>query len=138
MSHRDTENAEIVKENVFNFENPENVSCSVWNYTHSHSWLQIKAYSFELKQDFLIHFNDVHYFSGAIGWLGANFRLHSRNQCIKLLTKHNPSFIEVVNMLTTDDLMNRFFHWRLYSIPTSTGNIIQIIADEGGVTIYKD
>ena len=131
MNRRGAEDTEIIQENIFGLEDPDNWGCTVDYYISGHSQLGIRAYNKNLDMSIKLGFEGVEYFSGAIRWEGANFRLHSRDEIIKFWINYRPSFQNIVNMVTESNMMDTF-NWKLYSILTNEGNLIQVIAINGG------
>lgn len=124
---------EKIQENIFGLEDPDSWGCKVDYYISGHSQLGIRAYNENLDENINLGFEDVEYFSGSIDWTGANFCLHSREECIKFWTNYRPGFQNTVNMLVESNMM-RMFKWKLYSIPTNEGNLVYIIAGNGGLS----
>lgn len=114
-----------IQENVFGLEDPDNWGCEIQVYSVGHKVMQIGCRS--IKTHIEIAFNSVEYFSGATKWNGANFRLHSREECIELLTKIHPSIQESIQFFLENDM----FFWKLYSIQTKEGNMVQILSAKG-------
>ena len=134
MNHKGAEDTEKIQDNVFELEDADNWGCTIEIYVSGHSQLVIRAYNQHLDKSIRISFHSVEYFSGAMNWVGANFHLHSRDECTKFLSKYRPPFQKIVKMLKDNDAMDAFY-WKLYSIPTKEGNTIQIIAAGGSVEI---
>lgn len=133
MSNDDSEK---IQENIFGIEDPDNWVCTVDSYISGHSYLVIRAYNENLDKAIKFGFEGIEYFSGAIRWEGANFRLHSQSDCVKLLLNHRPSYNEIITQLQEQNDMDTF-KWKLYSILTSEGNLIQLIAINGGILILS-
>jgi hypothetical protein len=60
--------------NIFPLEKAEECTCRLWSYEIGHSGMYIQV-SHNNKPLYYLYFADVRYFSGPVGWYGANFRL---------------------------------------------------------------
>src|SRR5688572_24378058 len=62
---------------------PETYSCQLYGYIRSHQqlWIQVSRQ----KETFYLFFQAVFFFSGATGWLGADFVLESPETCLDFL-----------------------------------------------------
>jgi hypothetical protein len=75
-------------DNILKLPHPELAYCRVEGYRKSHSFMEIKVnYKDDLERDTAVFLQlpGVEYFEGPMIWQGANFRLASSADCLKLL-----------------------------------------------------
>ena len=77
--------SESLVNNVFSFENPDAIDCTVWQYAVGHSEMRIQLFDNSKGLIYYLDFIMVHYFSGPLKWHGANFKLHSWNDSLPLM-----------------------------------------------------
>ena len=124
MNDKDTD---TIQDNVFSIVDADNCFCEVYIYTTSHDEMIIKV---SMTEDVLkLYFIDTQYFSGTMNWKGANFRLHPHKECLELLERYKP---ELVKFYRDVGMLDAPFY-KLYSVETKEGNIVQIIAANGGI-----
>lgn len=65
----------VLQENIFGLEQPEQLNCKVWDYTVSHKVLTIYVADENFPSSRQVIFEMVHYFSGPTRWQSAKFDL---------------------------------------------------------------
>jgi hypothetical protein len=118
--------SDLVQENILKLENPSEYVGRMWTYDKGLSSLRLWFHN-QSRKEFFLDFQAVEYFSGAIYWTGANFRLHPSIECIHLYKKERPASSKWLESLEERGFADKFQR-RLYSIATVEGNLIQIIA----------
>lgn len=114
--------------NPFNLPEVERQACQVWRYRNSHSTLVIQVTLDNLyEKSKYIWFDSVVYFSGPMGWFGADFRLMSRDDVIKIMRQldgfSNPQHAEFLPL----DIGG-------IELQTQVGVLIRILA--GGFSVW--
>ncbi len=75
---------ETLINNAFAFESPDQWGCQVTHYGFGHSEMGIEVSNGQDIRRY-VHFSMVHYFSGTLKWMGANFQLHPWEDSLLLL-----------------------------------------------------
>lgn len=74
--------------NVFNITNPARYRCQVFHYHRKLSRLYLSVYQGQREQPaFYLLFSDVAYIEAPMSWLGAEFDIAQRDECIALMLK---------------------------------------------------
>ena len=72
--------------NAFNITNPARYRCQVFHYHRKLSRLYLSVYQGQRNQPaFYILFSDVAYIEAPMSWLGAEFDIAERDECISLM-----------------------------------------------------
>jgi hypothetical protein len=129
MNDRETN---TIQNNVFDIADADSHSCEVYIYETSHDVLIVKVTMPE--NSIKISFTETQYFSGTMTWQGANFRLHPHKECLELLERYKPELVKFYRDLGMLDAP----FYKLYSVETKEGNLIQIIAASARVIAADD
>lgn len=131
---------EKIQENVLNLDDPKNWYCNVWSYEVDHQMLNIQIKNTNDPARLIdIHFTSVEYFSGAVRWAGANLHIHPQPECMELLLKHRPDLKDIVHYSKETYKPNKSTsYWKLFSILTNEGTIVQIISASSGLVDNMD
>jgi hypothetical protein len=118
--------------NAFAFESPDQWGCQVTDYGLGHSEMGIEVSNGQDIRRY-VHFSMVHYFSGTLKWMGANFQLHPWEdsllllQELGLLTNFGSAPLEIQKQIIG-------MMYKLYTIKATHPNVeIQILAATGTV-----
>ena len=72
--------------NVFNITNPARYRCQVFHYHRKLSRLYLSVYQGQREQPaFYLLFSDVAYIEAPMSWIGADFDIAERDECISLM-----------------------------------------------------
>ncbi|MDE2749444.1 MAG: hypothetical protein OXI34_10805 [Chloroflexota bacterium] len=72
--------------NAFNITNPARYRCQVFHYHRKLSRLYLSVYQGQRSQPaFFILFSDVAYIQAPMSWLGADFEIAERDDCVALM-----------------------------------------------------
>jgi hypothetical protein len=104
-------------------QNPEDFSCEVFSYTHTHNQLLIEASRIsDRSQKIYMHFRKVLFFSGLLLWKGARLRIASDDEYLHIMRN-----MEVFQDITDEDLIDPYMYGKLYVFEADKQRI-QIIA----------
>jgi len=111
---------EMSRKNIFDIQNPQEITCRVWSYFVSHSRLLFRGYKDSSGNDeFYLDFEMVEYFEGPLSWKGADFYLGSSDECSLLLQQRG--FTDYF-----DDYWLEHYH--LYKVDLSNTQSVKILA----------
>lgn len=72
--------------NVFNITNPGAYRCQVFHYHRKLSRLYLSVYQGQRSEPaFYLLFSDVAYLEAPMSWLGADFNIAARDECVSLM-----------------------------------------------------
>ncbi len=72
--------------NAFNISNPSRYRCQVFHYHRKLSRLYLSVYQGQRSQPaFYLLFSDVAYIQAPVSWLGADFEIAERDDCVALM-----------------------------------------------------
>ncbi len=74
--------------NAFNITQPQRYRCQVFHYHRKLSRLYLSVYQGRREQPaFYLLFSDVAYIEAPMSWLGADFEIAARDECIALMLR---------------------------------------------------
>ena len=118
------------QDNIFNFANPDNLSCQVWTYHCGHSDLRIRIDKLNKEtqriEPLYAHFTSVKYFGGVTVWNGANFCAASSSQLIDFIDTHFRQY----GRFTESSNDNLLLTFNLYKVKTREGYVIEFFAGQ--------
>ncbi|MCY4062499.1 MAG: hypothetical protein OXG53_09035 [Chloroflexi bacterium] len=117
--------------NVFNISNPARYRCQIFHYHRKLSRLYLSVYQGQREQPaFYLLFADVAYIDAPMSWIGADFDIAERDECVALM----------LDLGLVGDAIHRFpdayasitDYARLYRVG-SVHSKIRIIAGSGAI-----
>lgn len=105
-----------VSENFFSIITPEEYACHVLSYIRSHGHLVVVAYHIPTDEERYFDFPFLIYFEGPSVWRGADFRIATKDELVKLLQKLE---------LEVDAFLNDY---NLFIVETLAGFKVKIIS----------
>ncbi len=115
--------------NVFNITKPGGYRCQVFHYHRKLSRLYLSVYKGQRNQPALyILFSDVAYIEAPMSWLGAEFNIASKQECIDLMI--DLGLVGPAIRQFPDAYASITDYARLYTV-NSPNSIIRIIASSG-------
>ncbi len=117
--------------NAFNISNPARYRCQIFHYHRKLSRLYLSVYQGRREQPaFYLLFADVAYIEAPMNWLGVNFDIAERDECIALMLE--VGLVGEAIQQFPDAYASITDYARLYRA-TSVHSEIRIIASSGSI-----
>jgi len=126
----------MLQENIFNLPDPNFYDCFVERYHSNFQVLRLRLEriantppaAFRLAE---MIFSDVLYFEGAFNWTGAGVNIAPMETCLQQLYRAG---IFEANTLE-EDIEETLATYYLFAIPTTSGGVVQFIANNQDFTL---
>jgi hypothetical protein len=123
--------SESLVDNVFLFDDPEEIECVVWQYVAGHSEMGIQLFDNNKGLTYFLDFTMVHYFSGPLKWKSANFQLQPWSES-RLLMRELGQLPTLENAPDEIQKMMIGMHFKLYTVSATRPKIeIKILSARG-------
>lgn len=120
---------ELNSSNVFNITRPASYRCQIFHYHRKLSRLYLSVYKGQRNEPALyILFSDVAYVEAPMSWLGAEFNIGSKQDCIDLMMR--VGLVGPAIRQFPDAYASITDYAKLYTV-NSPNSVIRIIASSG-------
>ena len=123
--------ADTLVDNVFLFENPDEMDCVVWQYAVGHSEMGIQIFDNNKGLTYFLDLIMVHYFSGPLKWKSANFQLHPWRESLPLMQELG----QIPTIQSIPEEIRKMIvgtHFKLYTISATQPKVQITILSAGG------